>query len=141
MDQFFEFFNHHPLLFGALGATLVLIVANEIAGNVLGVRKLSPPEAVRLINDRDALVVDLRPAADYKRGHILNAVNIPAAKLAEKITEYSKTREKPIVLVCALGGQASQGAEQLRRAGYTEAYPLRGGLNNWMGASLPLTAA
>ncbi|MEK6806080.1 MAG: rhodanese-like domain-containing protein [Pseudomonadota bacterium] len=141
MDPLFVFFSNHPLLFAALGAVLVLLVLNEVAGNYLGVRKLSPPEAVRLINDRDALVVDLRPVADYKRGHILNAVNIPAAKLTEKITEYSKTRDKPIVLVCALGGQATQGAEQLRKAGYTEAFPLRGGINDWLGASLPVTAS
>ena len=140
MDQLFEFFNNHLPLFAALAAVLALLSVNEIVGAYTGVRKLSPPEAVRLINDRDALVVDLRPATDYKRGHILNAVNIPAAKLGEKITEFSKSRERPIVLVCALGGQAAQGAEELRKAGYTEAYPLRGGLNNWMGASLPVTA-
>ncbi len=141
MDLLIPFFNNHQLLFAALAAVLLLIAVNEVVGAYTGVRKLSAPEAVRLINDRDALVVDLRPVADYKRGHILNAVNIPAAKLTEKITEYSKTRERPIVLVCALGGQSSTGADQLRKAGYTEAYPLRGGINNWMGASLPLTAS
>lgn len=140
MDLLTAFFNNHQLLFAALAAVLLLITVNEVVGAYTGVRKLSPPEAVRLINDRDALVVDLRPVADYKRGHILNAVNIPAAKLGEKISEYSKTRERPIVLVCALGGQASAGADQLRKAGYSEAFPLRGGINNWMGASLPVTA-
>lgn len=141
MDLLFVFFNNHLTLAAALGAVLVLLLVNEIAGTFLGVRKLSPPEAVRLINDRDALVVDLRPLTDYKRGHILNAVHIPVAKLAEKISEFSKTPDKPIVLVCALGGQAAQSAEQLRKAGYTEAYPLSGGLNNWISSSLPVTAS
>ena len=29
--------------------------------------------------------------------------------------------------------------DKLRKLGYTEVYPLRGGLNAWLGASLPVT--
>lgn len=139
MNQLAEFFGHHPVLFTALAVIVVLFIANEIVGNLTGGKRLSPLEAVRLINDRDAIVVDLRPVADFKRGHILNALSIPAAKLGERATELGKTKDRPVILYCALGGVAQQGADQLRKAGFAEVYPIQGGLNNWMGASLPVT--
>ena len=140
MNQLLEFVARHPILFTALAAIIVLFVLNEVVGNLTGGKRLSPLEAVRLINDRDAIVVDLRPVADFKRGHILNALSIPLAKLGERTTELSKSKERPVILYCALGGSAVQAADQLRKAGFAEVYPMQGGLINWMGSSLPVTA-
>lgn len=139
MNQLLEFVARHPILFTALAAIIVLFIVNEVVGNLTGGKRLSPLEAVRLINDRDAMVVDLRPVADFKRGHILNALSIPLAKLGERATELGKSKDRPVILYCALGGAAVQAADQLRKAGFTEVYPMQGGLNNWMGSSLPVT--
>lgn len=127
------------MLFGALGAIVVLLIVNELTATMLGDRRLSPQQAVRLINDANALIVDVRPPGDYKRGHILNAVNVPQAKLAERLNELGKEKERPIVVYCALGGVSAQASQQLRKAGYTQAFPLQGGLNSWLAASLPVT--
>ncbi|MBI2383961.1 MAG: rhodanese-like domain-containing protein [Gammaproteobacteria bacterium] len=139
MDPFLEFFGNHPYLFSALGAALVLVAANEIVGAMTGGKRLSPLEAVRLINDRDPIIVDLRAHADYKRGHLLHAVNIPFAKLDERVKELAKSPDKPVLLYCALGSVAAQASEKLKKAGVPEVYPMRGGLNGWIGASLPVT--
>ena len=139
MDQLLYFLGQHPVLASALGAIVVLLILNEMSHLVTGEKRLSPLEAVRLINDRHALVVDVRPAADYKKGHIINAVNLPQAKLAERMQELGKDTAKPIVVYCSLGGVAAQAAHELKKAGYTEVYPIAGGLNGWLGASLPVT--
>lgn len=139
MDQLFQFLGNHPVLVSALGVVAVLLILNELSGSLTGEKRLSPLEAVRLINDRDALVVDVRPHADFKKGHILNAVNLPQAKLAERMDELGKEKTRPIVVYCALGGVAAQATHQIKKAGYAEVYPIRGGLNNWLGASLPVT--
>ena len=118
----------------------VLLIVNEMSGAITGEKRLSPLEAVRLINDRAALVLDVRTTADYKKGHILNALNVPQAKLAERLNELGKDRARPIVVYCALGGVAAQASHQMKKAGFSEVYPLKGGLNNWLGASLPVTA-
>jgi len=94
---------------------------------------------VRLINDREAIVVDLRAAGDYKKGHLLNALNLPAAKLAERAGELGKDKSKPVLLYCALGSVAGEAAAQLRKLGYSEVYPLRGGINGWLSSNLPVT--
>lgn len=140
MQQFLTFFGSHLLLFAALGTVIVLIIANEVHGNVTGGKRLSALEAVRMINDREPLIVDLRPAPDYKKGHLLNAVNLPLAKLGEKVSELGKDKARPVILYCALGGSSGEAATQLRKLGFSEAYPLRGGLNAWLQSNLPVTA-
>lgn len=139
MDSLLIFAGNHPVLFAALGAVLVLLILNELSHLVTGEKRLSPLEAVRLINDRQALVVDVRAPGDYKKGHILNAINLPQTKLGERLNELGKDTARPIVLYCALGGVAAQASHQLKKAGYREVYPIRGGLNGWLGASLPVT--
>lgn len=140
MDQISQFLVQHPVLFSALGLVIVLLIVNEMSGAITGEKRLSPLEAVRLINDRAALVLDVRAPADYKKGHILNALNVPQARLNDRLNELGKDRARPIVVYCALGGVAAQASHQIKKAGFSEVYPLKGGLNNWLGASLPVTA-
>jgi len=140
MPQYLEFFHNHTLLFAAAGVVLVLLIVNEMTATMLGEVRITAPDAVRLINDRDAVIVDLRPSAEFKRGHLLNAINIPFAKIEERAAEIGKDKAKPVLLYCALGSMATQAAAKLKKAGYTEVYPLQGGLNAWTGANLPVTA-
>lgn len=123
-----------------LGGAVVLFILNELAGTLTAGVRMSPLEAVRLINDRSPLIVDLRPAADFKKGHLLNAVSLPLAKLGERAGELAKDKSQPLLVYCALGGSSVEAAKTLRKAGYAEVYPLRGGVNGWMSANLPLTA-
>ena len=140
MPQLLEFFHNHSLLFAAAGVVLVLLIVNEMTATMLGDVRINATDAVRLINDRDAVIVDLRPAADFKRGHLLNAINLPFAKIEERASEIGKDKARPVLLYCALGSMASQAAGKLKKQGFTEVYPLKGGLNAWTGANLPVTA-
>lgn len=140
MQQFIEFIGNNLALFAAAALIVALIIANEVHGNVTGGKRLSASEAVRMINDREPLVVDLRATSDFKKGHLLNAVNIPAAKLESRINELGKDKARPIIMYCALGGSSRESAAKLRKHGYTEVYPMRGGMNGWLQSSLPITA-
>jgi rhodanese-related sulfurtransferase len=140
MQQYLEFITHHPGLFAALAGVLALLIANEVHGNLTGGKRLSASEAVRLINDREPLIVDLRAPGDYKRSHLLQALNIPLAKLEERVGELGKDKTRPVLLYDMLGGGGGEAAVKLKKHGFVEAYPLRGGLNAWLGANLPVTA-
>lgn len=139
-DQLLTFVQAHPFLFAALALVLGALIANEIHGSRTGGVKLGALEAVRLINDRDAVVVDVRPAGDFKKGHLLNAINIPAAKIADRANEIAKDKTRPVIVYCALGNTQVDAAARLRQLGYTEVYQLRGGISGWLNASLPVTA-
>jgi rhodanese-related sulfurtransferase len=138
MAQFLEFFQAHPVLFVALAVVIVLLIANEVHGNLTGGKRLSVSEAVRLINDRDPVVLDVRSPADFRKGHLLHAINAPLTKLDENLGQL-KDKSKPVLIYCARGTSAATAVERLRKQGYTEVYPMRGGLNAWLGASLPVT--
>lgn len=140
MQQFIEFFGNNLPLFSAAIVIVALIVANEVHGTVTGGKRLSAPEAVRMINDREPLVVDLRSAADFKKGHLINALNLPAQKIGERSSELGKDKSRPIILYCALGGSSREAAMTLRKQGFAEVYPLRGGMNGWLQNNLPITA-
>lgn len=139
-DQLLSFFHAHTGLFIALALVSLALIANEVHGAITGGRKLGPMEAVRLINDRDPVVVDVRAAADYKKGHLLNAMSLPIGRLEERAAEIAKDKSRPVIVYCALGGTSVEAALKLRKLGFSEVYPLRGGLNGWLGANLPVTA-
>lgn len=123
-----------------LGAAIVIFIINEVIGSLTAGTLMTPLQAVRLINDREPVLVDVRPAADFKKGHLLNAVNLPLAKISERGDELAKDKTRPLLVYCALGGSAIEAAKTLRKVGYSEVYPLRGGINGWLNASLPITA-
>ena len=139
MNQFVEFFYNHLALFGALGLVLSAFIANEVVGAIKGAKKIGALEAVRLINDRDPIIVDVRPAADFKRGHLLNAQHVALAKVEETVPQLSKDKSQPVIVYCALGGTSSLAAQNLMKIGYTAVHPIRGGINAWLSANLPVT--
>jgi len=137
MQQFFEFATNHWILF----LSLLTISGALIYNLTLGAPKdqLDPQGATELINHRNALVVDVRPVADFSQGHIINAVNLPMNGFQNQLGQLKKHQDKPIIVSCRSGAQSSQACRQLRGAGYTEVYNLKGGMLAWQNANLPVT--
>ncbi len=120
---------------------LVAVIGNEIAISLRSGHKLSPADAVRLINDREPVIVDVRSQSDYRKGHIIGAINLPMARIAEADKELAKHKSKPMLLYCAIGTAAGSAREKLMKQGWEEVFPLRGGLNARQGAGLPASNA
>ena len=99
---------------------------------------VSTLEATQLINRSDALVVDLRSADDYAKGHILGARNIPLADLERRAGELEKLKAKPLILHCADGNRTGGGVAVLRAKGFDKAHNLAGGYAAWLQAGLPV---
>jgi len=140
MEDLLPFVARHPALFAALALVILLLVANEIYGAVRGGRRLTPSDAVRLVNDQGARFLDVRTPADFKRGHIHGAVNIPANRIEARYPEVDKLKG-PLIVYCALGASAPAVVDKLRKRGREEVFALRGGVNSWQSAGLPLTTA
>ena len=95
-------------------------------------------EAVQLINRRDALVLDVRDKADYAAGHIPNAKHIPLSELPGRLQELDKFKSRPLVVNCQAGAHSGKVCATLKKSGFTEVFALRGGLNGWVQASMPV---
>ena len=95
-------------------------------------------EATQLINRSDALVIDLRTADEYAKGHILGAKNIPLADLERRRVELEKHKAKPVIVHCGHGNSSGAGVALLRKNGFTSVHSLAGGFAAWQTAGLPV---
>ena len=99
---------------------------------------VSTLEATQLINRSDALIVDLRGAEDYAKGHILGARNIPLAEVERRAAELDKYKANPLILHCGDGNRADGAMAALRAKGFGSVHNLSGGYAAWLQAGLPV---
>lgn len=133
-----DFAGRNMILSLALAGLTVAIVWNEIAGRSGGFRRVNPAQLTGMINRDDALVVDLRPAGDFAKGHIAGARNVQMSQFDPENKQLAPARELPVVLVCNVGQTAASAARRLRKAGFSRVSVLEGGIQAWQGADLPL---
>ena len=125
---------------------LLLIAIALVSGGLLlwptivrrGRGGLSAAAATQLINRRNAVVVDLRPAADYANGHLPSARHLEFAELQAKVGQLVKNKSNPVLLVCQNGQQSNKAVRVVQDAGYAEVHVLEGGLNAWQQAGMPV---
>ena len=91
----------------------------------------------QLINRGKTQVLDVRDAAEFAKGHLRDAKNIPLADLSSRIAELEKSKSKTIVVVCQTGARADKAVKVLEGAGFTDVVSLDGGLTAWQAAGLP----
>src|SRR5690349_22855499 len=141
MEQFFVFLQRSPMNMVLFGTVLVsggMLIWPLVAKLVRPGREVGPAEAVQLINRRDAVVLDVRDAAEYKAGHITNARHVPEGEIEARMKELEKVKARPIIVSCARGNRSMSIANRLRALGFTEVFSLRGGLAAWQQANMPL---
>lgn len=95
-------------------------------------------QATQLMNRDDAVVVDVRTAADFAQGRILGARNIPLADLERRAGELDKVKARPVIVYCGDGNRAGGGVALLRRNGFGNVVNLAGGFAAWQQAGLPV---
>ena len=98
-------------------------------------------EAVQMINQKNAVVLDVREATEYSGGRIANAKQIPLSQLASKLNDLEKFKEKPIIVACRAGLRSASACRLLKKNSFTQVYQLKGGLAAWQQANLPLQKA
>ena len=134
-ELIFQFLGEQWVLVVGLMMVLTLLVLHETrkAGPSLSIN-----EAVQLVNSEGGVFLDIRDAADFARGHITDALHIPAAALAGRSAELEKFREKPVVVVCKMGQSSGPAAKTLRSQGFSRAQKLAGGMMEWDAQKLPV---
>ncbi len=100
-------------------------------------RTVTPLEAKSLIESRkDLLLVDVRSPEEFQGGSLPGATLIPFWDFAKG--RYDLPKDKPILLICAVGGRSLACGQMLAAKGYREVYNLKGGLDAWMEQRVPL---
>ena len=136
MQQLIEFAMNHWILVTAFVAVAAYLIYSLALGDKGAV---DPSTATEMINHQQAVVVDVRPSADFHKGHIINAISIPINGFNNQISTLNKYKDKPIIVSCRSGAQSSSACQQLKKSGFEQVYNLKGGILAWQSANLPIT--
>lgn len=132
-----EFVQNNLLLIAvafASGAMLIWPLVRRSAGGPW----VGTLQATHMINREDALVLDVRDAAEYAKGHILGSRNAPLAELESRVGEFAKFKSRPVIIACDSGNRSTNAIGILRRNGFANVFNLAGGLAAWQQAGLPV---
>ncbi len=101
-------------------------------------RSIGPQEALRMLQARDDVIfLDVRTPKERSYGAVAGSELVSIVDLVKGNIPLPK--DKPILLVCAVGGRSYVAGQVLSRNGYNEVYNLSGGVKGWYQAGLPLT--
>jgi hydroxyacylglutathione hydrolase len=121
---------------------------NQVGVALLGLEPSRPPALS--IGELDvwaaqgALVLDVRPAAAFRAGHLPASVAVGADGNLSGWVGWLTGPERPLVLVADAGSegvdQVEEAVRQLARIGYDRVTGFLAGLDTWAGAGRPLVA-
>jgi rhodanese-related sulfurtransferase len=134
----FVFIQKNLLLATVCVVSLVMLLWPFIQGALTGAKDVSVPQAVQLINRRDALVLDVRDASEYASGHAPHSRHIPMGEIDKRLKELERFKQRPIVVMCRSGNRAGSACAVLKKNGFAEAVALKGGVLAWQQASMPI---
>ena len=102
---------------------------------------INPQKAIEWINRQSAHVIDIRDREAFRKGHIINSESIEPANVVTVVTQgkqAEKYKNHPILIVCAAGVSSQKIATELKKEGVENVAILKGGIQAWTSADLPL---
>ncbi|WP_247869493.1 rhodanese-like domain-containing protein [Herbaspirillum sp. ST 5-3] len=90
------------------------------------------------LKSQGALLLDVREADEYASGHAPGSTLIPVGQLGARLKEIDAFRNKTVVLICRSGRRSAVATEMLRKAGFSDAKNVEGGMIAWEKNGLPL---
>ncbi|MEZ5477256.1 MAG: rhodanese-like domain-containing protein [Thiolinea sp.] len=139
MNEYMEFAQRHPLLVMGFLAVLGLIIWTEFNRLTRKYKQLDVNQAVRLMNQDDTVVLDVREHKELSDGKIKGARHISLGDLGKRLSELENHKEKPVVVYCRSGNRSGHACGMLTKAGFTNVNNLSGGIMAWEGANLPVS--
>ena len=101
------------------------------------IAEISPAEARKLIENGEAVLIDVREESDWREGHAKGAKHLSRGVIELEIEEQIPDVKKPIICYCGGGSRSALVAESLQKMGYENVRSMAGGLRAWKEAGLP----
>ncbi|MDH5516922.1 MAG: rhodanese-like domain-containing protein [Gammaproteobacteria bacterium] len=139
MDQMLEFVSNHALLNVAVVVIVFLIIKMELERFTSGIVQINPFEAIRALNDDNAIVLDVREIKEFNDGHLKDAVHIPLSDFKSRLDELSKYKDKRVIAYCRSGSRSYSACKTLKKAGFEAVNNLQGGIMAWQNQNMPVS--
>ena len=121
------------ILILALSLFLAGCMVTKTSETSCSYKTISSQEAQHMIEEhKDALILDVRTAAEYESGHIPNAINLSNEDIQAGKVDSLKDKSQLIMVYCRSGNRSRQAAQKLAELGYTNVVDF-GGIQSWQG--------
>ncbi len=114
-----------PVLLLALGA-VAMMNRSDVDG----------AKANQLIQEKGALLLDVRTVQEFADGHIFGAVNIPVQELDRRLDELAASKDRDVVVYCRSGARSARAKSMLKQAGFSKVHDL-GAMSRWNAGGAP----
>ncbi len=95
--------------------------------------QISQDEAKLMMKDDDGhVIVDVRRADEYAKGHIPGAILIPNEEIGTEPPEELPDKNQIILVYCRTGRRSKEASQKLAEMGYVNVYEF-GGIEDWTG--------
>ena len=142
MQQIIEFAGtgYNLFLLVAWVVIVLLIIYSYISSAFSPIKALSTHEVTLKMNKEEAVILDTRDTKSFNAGHILGAKQLkPEAIRNKQFGSLEKFKDKPIIVVCALGNTSRGTAVEMHKQGFAQTCILQGGMSSWESAGLPVS--
>lgn len=100
---------------------------------------ITPQRAKQLLEEENALLIDVREPEEYASLHIPGAYLQPLSVLAHLPADDDAQR--PVVFFCNSGNRTAAAMQKLEQRGHSRTFIIDGGLTAWQRAGLPVAKA
>ena len=74
--------------------------------------------------EANAVLLDVRTPAEYQKGYLQGAINLPQADVDTKAAAVVPSKDTPVYVYCRGGREATMATEKLLKQGYTDVHNL-----------------
>lgn len=107
-----------------------------------GYAEIQPEIAHEMILDnRQIIVLDFRPAKDYEARHIAGAISAPFASIENTLPLLLPYQNSTLIVYADDSGESERGATLLVAAGFRNVVRMSGGLDGWMKKGFPTASS
>ena len=130
--------KHFPLVHGLFIAIVTFLASSIVTAG--GLPEIDVLNAAAQIQEKQIKVLDVREPSEFATGVIQGAVLIPLGQVEKRLAELDAFKNQPIYVVCGSGGRSAQAIKFLGKKGFTQLTNIKGGMNAWRKANLPVVA-
>jgi len=139
VEEYLVFIRSHPLLIAGFWGIVGMIIWAEFSRLTRKYQQINATQAVMILNQDDAVAVDVREDNEVRDGRIRGARHIPLGQLKSRAGELEKSKDKPVVVYCRSGNRSAHACNILTGLGFHNVSNLAGGISAWESANLPVS--
>ena len=138
MAQLAEFVGNNLFMSFAFLIVLFIYLSMVMNEKMQRFTTINSSQLTQLVNNKGAVLIDVRSSESFEKGHIANAINMPLTDFSDGKASLKKFKNKTVITYCDRGHTSQTVCKQLINNEIEPVFNLGGGLNSWKTEKLPL---